>query len=154
MNSINIISNILKKNFANLTNIKPFEGIFIVLLLMYLLSNISTPYNLAPHVNTIYTYLSLIIIFILLFLNTNPLIAILFGISAVVFLQRSKKVDHRTMAQSDANRSYKMESLNTHLASVSLEEEIVKHIEARPENITSVENYNPVICDSHNASNI
>jgi hypothetical protein len=47
-----------------------------------------------------------------------------------------------------------MESLNTHLASVSLEEEIVKHIEARPENITSVENYNPVICDSHNASNI
>ena len=140
MNSINIITNILKKNTANLNKIKPFEAIFIVLLIMYLISNVSTPYNFASHVNTIYTYLSLIIIFILLFLNSNPLIAILFGIVAVVFLQRSKKVDHITMSQSDANRS--------------LEEEIVKLIEARPKNITSVENYNPVICDSHNASNI
>ena len=154
MNSINIITNILKKNTANLNKIKPFEAIFIVLLIMYLISNVSTPYNFASHVNTIYTYLSLIIIFILLFLNSNPLIAILFGIVAVVFLQRSKKVDHITMSQSDANRSSKMEKLNTHLTSVSLEEEIVKLIEARPKNITSVENYNPVICDSHNASNI
>ena len=123
-------------------------------MLFYLLSNVSTPYNFAPQVNTIYTYLSLIIIFILLFLNSNPLIAILFGIVAIVFLQRSKKVDHKTMAQSGANKYSQMEKLNTHLTSISLEEEIVKLIEARPENITSIENYNPVICDSHNASNI
>ena len=63
MNSINIITNILKKNIANLINIKPLEGIFIVLMLFYLLSNVSTPYNFAPQILFIRICLSLLYLF-------------------------------------------------------------------------------------------
>jgi hypothetical protein len=138
----------------NLANIKSYEAIFVVLLFLYLLSNVSTPYNFAPHVNSIYMYCSLIIIFIMLLVNSNPLIALLFAYVAIVFLQRSKKVDHRVMAQTESNKSSKMEILNSHLNSKSLEEEMVTLIEQRPENIVSIENYNPVVCDTHSASNI
>ncbi len=154
MNSINKITNNLKTNTMNLANIKSYEAIFVVLLFLYLLSNVSTPYNFAPHVNSIYMYCSLIIIFIMLLVNSNPLIALLFAYVAIVFLQRSKKVDHRVMAQTESNKSSKMEILNSHLNSKSLEEEMVTLIEQRPENIVSIENYNPVVCDTHSASNI
>ena len=154
MDSITKITNILKSNTANSTNIKSYEIIFIVLLLLYLISNVSTPYNFAPHINNIYMYYSLIVIFILLCVNSNMFVALLFAITAYVFLERSKKVDHRVMAQSEANKSSKMELMNNNLNSKSLEEEMVSLIEQRPENIASVENYNPVECDSHNASNI
>jgi len=154
MDPINKISNILQKNTRNLANIKSYELIFVALLLLYLLSNVSTPYNYAPHINNIYMYFSLIIIFIILLVNSNPLIALLFAIVAYIFLQRSKKVDHKVMAQSETNRSSKMEQLNTHLNSKSLEEEMVHLIEQRPKNIASIENYNPVVCDTYSASNI
>jgi hypothetical protein len=47
-----------------------------------------------------------------------------------------------------------MENLNSHLNSKTLEEEMVTLIDKRPENITSIDNYNPVVCDTHSASNI
>ena len=154
MDSITKITNILKSNTANSANIKSYEIIFIVLLLLYLISNVSTPYNFAPHINNIYMYYSLIVIFILLCVNSNMFVALLFAITAYVFLERSKKVDHRVMAQSEANKSSKMELMNNNLNSKSLEEEMVTLIDQRPENIASIENYNPVICDAHSASNI
>ena len=154
MNSINKITKNLTGNTAKLANIKSYEIIFIVLLLLYLISNVSTPYNYAPHINNIYMYFSLIIIFIILLLNSNPLIALLFAGVALVFLRRSKKVDHGVMAQSEHTKASKMAVMNSHLNSKSLEEEMVTLIEQRPENISSIENYNPVICDAHSASNI
>jgi len=154
MDPIKKITNILNSNTRNLADIKSHEIIFIVLLLLYLLSNVSTPYNFAPHINNIYMYFSLIIIFIIILINSNPLIALLFAIVAYVFLQRSKKVDHKVMAPSESNKSSKMKVLNTHLNSKSLEEEMVSLIEQRPKNIASIENYNPVVCDTYSASNI
>lgn len=154
MNSINKITTVLKKNTMNLANIKSYEAIVIVLLLLYLLSNISTPYNFAPHINSVYMYFSLIVIFIMLLVYSNPLIALLFGGVAIVFLQRSKKVDHGVMAISESNKSLKMDIMNSHLNSKSLEEEMVNLIDKRPENIASIESFNPVICDTHSASNI
>ena len=56
MDPIKNITNILKKNAMNLANIKSYEIIIIVLLLLYLISNVSTPYNYAPHINNIYMY--------------------------------------------------------------------------------------------------
>jgi hypothetical protein len=47
-----------------------------------------------------------------------------------------------------------MENLNSHLNTKTLEEEMVTLIDQRPENITSIDNYNPVECDTHSASNI
>jgi hypothetical protein len=154
MDSVNKFTKILKGNTANLANIKSYEILFIVLLLLYLISNVSTPYNFAPHINNIYMYFSLIVIFIIILVNSNPLIALLFAGVAFVFLQRSKKVDHKVMAQTEANKSSKMAIMNSHLNSKSLEEEMVTLIDKRPENIASIENYNPLVCDAHSASNI
>ena len=154
MDSINKFTKFLKGNTANMANIKSYEILFIVLLLLYLISDVSTPYNFAPHINNIYMYFSLIVIFIILCVNSNPLIALLFAGVALVFLRRSKKVDHGVMAQSETTRASKMTSMNSHLNSKSLEEEMVTLIDQRPENIASIENYNPVVCDAHSASNI
>ena len=54
MDSINKFTKILKGNTANMANIKSYEILFIVLLLLYLISDVSTPYNFAPHINNIY----------------------------------------------------------------------------------------------------
>ena len=154
MNSVNSLTNNLSNNFTKLKNMKSYEIILTVLLVLYLVSNISTPYNLAPYVNNVYMYFSLLAIIILLFLNSNPLIALFFGIVAIVFLSRSKKVDHKVMAPSVANKSLKMENLNSNLRVRSLEEEVVGQIERHPDNIANPGSYNPVSCETHNASNI
>jgi predicted membrane protein len=154
MNSINNVTKTLKSSALNLANIKSHEMIFVILLLLYLISNVSTPYNLAPHINNVYMYFSIIVIFIILLVNTNPLIALLFAIVAYVFMERSKKVSHRAMAQTESNKSSKMKTLNNHLNTRTLEEEMVTLIDRRPENITSIDNFNPLECDTHSASNI
>ena len=144
--------NSFKNKVLELKNITNYELVFVVLLLLYLISNVSTPYDFAPHINNAYTYISLFAIVILLLLNSNPLIALLFAFIALIFLQRSKKVDHGVMAPSNANKTAAMENLNTHLSIKTLEEEIVGKIDRQPDNIISQNSYHPVMCDSHDAS--
>lgn len=146
--------NIFKNNLLQLKTIKTYELVFIIVLILYLISNISTPYDLAPQVNNAYMYVSLFAITILLLLNSNPLIAILFAFVAIIFLQRSKKTDHHVMAPSTNNKRVAMTNMNTHLTTTSLEEEMVGQIDRQPDNITSLSTYNPVMCDYHNASDI
>ena len=108
---MNLVNN-FKNKVLELKNIKNYELVFVVLLILYLISNVSTPYDFAPHINNAYMYISLLVIFILLLLNSNPLIALFFAIVSLIFLQRSKKVDHRVMAPSNANKTVAMENLN------------------------------------------
>ena len=165
MNSVNNIST----NFKNLKNITISEIILVVLILLYLISNVSTPYELAPYINNVYTYFSLVAIVILLFINSNPIIALFFGIAALVFITRSNKVDHGVMAPSSANRSLNMMNLNNDATNLnndamnlnnntmkqtSLEEEVIGEIQKQPDNIVNSNTYHPVSCETHNASNI
>jgi len=168
MNSVNNIS-------TNLKNITISEIILVVFILLYLISNISTPYELAPYINNVYTYFSLIAVVILLFLNTNPIIAVFFGIAALVFVTRSNEVDHGVMAPSTHNKSLAMINLNTDtdtdtdtnntnnnnnnigniiMNQTSLEEELIGSIQKQPDNIINTNSYHPVSCETHNASNI
>jgi hypothetical protein len=144
--------NTLKNKALELQNIKSYELVFVILLLLYLVSNVSTPYDFAPQINNAYMYISLFAIFILLLLNSNPFIAIFFAIVAVIFLQRSKKVDHRVMAPSTINKTSAMNNMNSHLSIRSLEEEMVGQIDRQPDNIVNPTTYHPVMCDSHDAS--
>jgi hypothetical protein len=144
--------NTLKNKALELQNIKSYELVFVILLLLYLVSNVSTPYDFAPQINNAYMYISLFAIFILLLLNSNPFIAIFFAIVAVIFLQRSKKVDHRVMAPSTINKTSAMNNMNSHLSVKSLEEEMVGQIDRQPDNIVNPTTYHPVMCDSHDAS--
>ena len=168
MNSVNSVST----NFKNLKNITIGEIILVVLILLYLISNVSTPYELAPYINNVYTYFSLIAIVILLFLKTNPIIAIFFGIAALVFVTRSNEVDHGVMAPSTHNKSLAMINLNTDsntntntnsnsnvdnnniMNQTSLEEELIGSIQKQPDNIINTNSYHPVSCETHNASTI
>jgi hypothetical protein len=156
MNSLNIST-----NFKNLKNITTNEIILIILILLYLISNVSTPYELAPYINNIYTYFSLIAIVILLFLKTNPLIALFFGIAALIFVLRSNKVDHGVMAPSTHNKSLAMINLNSNtnnsnniITQTTLEEELIGLIQKQPDNIINTNSYHPVSCETHNASDI
>ena len=156
MNSLNIST-----NFKNLKNITTNEIILIILILLYLISNVSTPYELAPYINNIYTYFSLIAIVILLFLKTNPLIALFFGIAALIFVLRSNKVDHGVMAPSTHNKSLAMINLNSNtnnsnniITQTTLEEELIGLIQKQPDNIINTNSYHPVSCETHNASHI
>ena len=161
MNSVNNISN----NFKNLKNITTNEIFLVVVILLYLISNVSTPYELAPYINNIYTYFSLIAIVVLLFLKSNPLIALFFGIAAFIFVTRSNKVDHGVMAPSTHNKSLNMMNLNTNtntninsntniMKQPSLEEELIGTIQKQPDNIINTNSYHPVSCETHNASDI
>jgi hypothetical protein len=148
---MNLVNNFTNK-VLELKNIKSYELIFVILLLLYLISDVLTPYDLAPHINNAHMYISLFAIFILLLLNTNPLIALFFAIVAIIFLQRSKKVDHVVMAPSTANKTSAMQNLNSHLSIKTLEEEMVGQIDRQPDNIISPNSYHPVMCDAHDAS--
>lgn len=153
MDSVNNISN----NFKKLKSMTSYEIIFVVLILLYLISNVSTPYELAPYINNIYTYFSLIAIVILLFLNSNPLIALFFGIAGIIFITRSMKVDHGVMAPSTYNKSsnmVKLNNINNIINNTSLEEELIGKIQKQPDNIMNTNNYHPVSCETHNASDI
>ena len=143
--------NTIKKNCSSL---KTLEIVLFVLLALYLVSNVSTPYELAPHVNNVYMYLSLIAITVLLFLYSNPLLAIFFGISAIVLLHRSKQVDHNVMQPSVQNKDKVLQNLNANLKNKTLEEEIVGQIVRQPMNIAGPSNYHPVMCESHNATQV
>jgi len=164
MNSVNSIST----NFKNLKNITTNEIFLVVVILLYLISNVSTPYELAPYINNVYTYFSLIAIVILLFLKSNPIIALFFGIAALIFVTRSNKVDHGVMAPSTLNKSVNMMNLNTNtntsmntntninniMKQTSLEEELIGTIQKQPDNIISTNTYHPVSCETHSASDI
>jgi hypothetical protein len=152
MNSVNKISN----NFKNLKNITSYEIILVVLILLYLISNVSTPYDLAPYVNNVYMYFSLITIVILLFLNSNPLIALFFGIAAIVFITRSNKVDHNIMTPNTITKSINMNNLNNNnnMEQITLEEQLISMIQKQPDNIKNTNTYHPVPCETHSASDI
>tara|TARA_B100001175_G_C19469576_1_gene621007 strand:- start:1173 stop:1616 length:444 start_codon:yes stop_codon:yes gene_type:complete len=145
---------LFNKSLNTLKNFKPYEFVLVVLLLLYIVSGVSTPYELSPYVNNSFMYLSLFALAILLYLYGNPLLALLFLITSVIFINRSNKVSHYTMKPSQENKNNKMQQLNIPLTKNTLEEEIVGQIVRNPDNIPGPETYHPVLCDSHNATKV
>lgn len=138
--------------FGKLKNLTIYEIVLFVLLIAYLVSNVSTPYYLSQHINNSFTYLSLIIIVILIYLYSNPILAILFGIVALVFINRSKHTAPEMIKPTQKNKNKALKNLNQNLNQKTLEEDIVKQMIKKPMNILGPEQYHPVICDAHNAS--
>tara|TARA_B100000424_G_scaffold162647_1_gene124613 strand:+ start:13 stop:462 length:450 start_codon:yes stop_codon:yes gene_type:complete len=136
------------KNF----NLKPYELILVVLLVLYLVSGVSTPYELSPYINNIFMYLSLFAFSVVLYLYGNPLLALFFLITSFIFIKRSNNVSHKVMKPSQEKKDNTMNKLNNHLNEKTLEEDIVRQIEKHPNNIPGPSSYQPVLCDSHNAS--
>ena len=135
-------------------NLKPFEIVLFLLLLLYLISGVSTPYELAPYVNNVFMYGSLLLITVLLYLNANIFLAVFFVFVAAIFINRSNKVDNTLSTTTEENKNSKMKKLNNNLKQKSLEEEIVGAIVRTPDNIPGPANYHPVQCKSHNALDV
>ena len=138
--------------FGKLKNLSIYEIVLFILLIAYLVSNVSTPYYLSQHINNSFTYLSLIIIVILIYLYSNPILAILFGIVAFVFINRSKHTAPEMIKPTQKNKNKALKNLNQNLNQKTLEEDIVKQMIKKPMNILGPDQYHPVICDAHGAS--
>ena len=143
--------NNLLKNFKSLNS---FEIVLFIFLILYLVSNISTPYELSKYVNNSYTYLSLIFITVILFIYSNPLLAIVFSIVSIIFITRSKQTDLKVIKPSEKNKINKLKNLNSNLNDKTLEEEIIYNMLKKPINIAGPADYHPVTCDSHDADNL
>ncbi len=145
---------LFSKTVKSFKNLKPYEFILFVLLVLYLVSGVSTPYELSPYVNNIFMYLSLFAFSFVLYLYGNPLLAVFFLFVSFIFINRSNKVSHKVMKPSQQKKDTTMTQLNNHLSQKTLEEQIVGQIERHPNNIPGPSSYHPVLCDSHNASKI
>jgi hypothetical protein len=145
---------LINKTVDSFKNLKPHEFILVILLLSYLISGVSTPYELSSYVNNTFMHLSLVAFAIILFLYGSPLLALLFVGVACVFVFRCGKVSHDVMKPSQKKNDRNMSELNTHLTKTSLEEELVGQVVRNPENIPGPSSFHPVLCDSHNASKV
>ena len=145
---------LFSKTVKSFKNLKPYEFILFVLLVLYLVSGVSTPYELSPYVNNIFMYLSLFAFSVVLYLYGNPLLAVFFLFVSFIFINRSNKVSHKVMKPSQQKKDTTMTQLNNHLSQKTLEEQMVGQIERHPNNIPGPSSYHPVLCDSHNASKI
>jgi hypothetical protein len=145
---------LFSKTVKSFKNLKPYEFILFVLLVLYLVSGVSTPYELSPYVNNIFMYLSLFAFSVVLYLYGNPLLAAFFLFVSFIFINRSNKVSHKVMKPSQQKKDTTMTQLNNPLVQKTLEEQMVGQIERHPNNIPGPSSYHPVLCDSHNASKI
>lgn len=145
---------LFNKAYNNFVNFKPYELVLVVLLVLYLISGISTPYSVSPYVNNYFMYLSLLTLSFLLYLYGNPLVALVFLFTSYIFIQRSKYTSHELIKPSQNKTDSKLKELNSNLKEKTLEEEIVGKIVKNTDNLPNVSTYNPVLCDSHNASTI
>ena len=94
---------LFNKTLNSFKNLKSYEFVLFILLVLYIVSGVSTPYDLSPYVNNTFMYLSLFALAFLLYLYGNPLLALLLLITSVVFINRSSKVSHTIMQPSQLN---------------------------------------------------
>ena len=145
---------LFSKTVKSFKNLKPYEFILFVLLVLYLVSGVSTPYELSPYVNNIFMYLSLFAFSLVLYLYGNPLLALFFLFISFIFINRSNKVSLKQISNTQIKKDTTMNQLNYPLVNKTLEEQVVGQIQRHPNNIPGPSSYHPVLCDSHNATKI
>jgi len=145
---------LFNKTVNSFRKLKSYEFILFILLFSYIISGVSTPYELSPYVNNIFMYLSLFAFSIILYLNGNHLLSGAFFATSIIFINRSNKVSHKVMKPSQEKKNIHMTQLNYPLNQKTLEEQMVGEIERHPNNIPGPSSYHPVLCDSHNATKI
>ena len=146
--------NLVNKTLKNFENIKNYEIILSVLVLLYIVSGVSTPYSLSPLINNMYTYFSLVLVLIILLIKKNYLLVLMFAVFSVILLIRSKKVDYNLIKPSQDNKNNVMKKLNSHLQNETLEEQAINNITKKPDNIPNPETYHPVLCSAHGADEL
>tara|TARA_B100000989_G_C19334736_1_gene382383 strand:- start:23 stop:472 length:450 start_codon:yes stop_codon:yes gene_type:complete len=141
-------------SMSGLKNLKTLEIFFVLIMFVYLVSNMSTPYNLAPYVNNVFTYGSILALAVLLHLYSAPVVTLLFVVTALVLVYRSRQVDHNIIKPSEVNKNRALNDFNANKNVSTLEEEMVDKMVKKPDNIPNPQTYHPVLCSSHGATEI
>ena len=108
----------------SLGNIKSHEIVLVLLMVVYNLFNIVTPPILSNFVNTTFGMLSLVVMMIILFLNSNPVVGVLGFVTLYNLIQRSKLNKLKERVPSEKRRSNDMKKFNQF--DKTMEEEIVE----------------------------
>jgi len=115
----------IKKVFGSLTKL---EIALLVVFVLYVVLPVQTPQFLSGIIDSSLGMLTVFILAIYLFLNVNPIVAVVFILVAYELLRRSsQKVGHVTVMQytpSQARKDAEMVAMNPPKA-VTLEEEVV-----------------------------
>ena len=115
----------LYMNFSkSLGNIKSHEIVLVLLMVVYNLFNIVTPPMLSSFVNSSFGMLSLVVMMIILFLNSNPVVGVLGFVTLYNLIQRSKIDELKERMPSEKRRSADMNKFNQF--DKTMEEEIVE----------------------------
>tara|TARA_Y100000591_G_C21853742_1_gene713421 strand:+ start:6952 stop:7431 length:480 start_codon:yes stop_codon:yes gene_type:complete len=119
------------------TQIKNHEIILGVILIIYLLSGVATPYEISPYITTIYSYGVFILLTVLIFLRANIFLGVLVGISFIELVRRSRVTHPKLIMPNNNYRTNVMNNLNkgnesivqkSQLSNATLEEETVEKI--------------------------
>lgn len=133
-------------------SISNLEIFFIILLIFYILIQPTfSLYNMNP-TNINYIYIILIILAIILAMYVHIFIVILFLISSLIFINNINQISSVKIVPSENKKIKNLNTYNKHLSSKSLEEEIVSKISNNIDNSPDTSNYNPTLCDIHNAN--
>jgi len=108
----------------SLGNIKSHEVVLVLLMVIYNLFNIITPPILSTFVNSGFGMMSLVVMMIILFLNTNPIVGILGFVTLYNLIQRSKIDKLKERMPSERRRSVDMKKFNQF--NKTIEEEIAE----------------------------
>lgn len=134
-------------------NLKIHEWILVVLVVLYVLSGVKTPYEMSLYLNNTFAYLSFLALIVLLIVTKNNVFVIFaLAVGGLVFISRSGISDHRLHIPSEYNKVNKMKTFNP-VRNKTLEEEMVGTI-TKPDNIPNPASFNPVLCNSHCATTV
>ena len=151
------------KDFIKST--KAHESFLVIILIIYIIFNIPTPYPLLPLVNNIIFQTILIILVLSLFFYINPIITILAVIAVIILIQRSKKGlnslnlnetnKYNDMLKYNTNsQPFSLNQYNANQDSVALEVDMVNKM-APPVIETNEEfSFQPISLKQHNAQNV
>ena len=79
---------LVNKTINCIKNMKTYEILLVILMVLYLVTGVSTPYALAPYVNNMFMNASLIALVIVLYLYGNPLLALF--VSTLILTSKDK----------------------------------------------------------------
>tara|TARA_A100001015_G_scaffold265380_1_gene313706 strand:+ start:50 stop:553 length:504 start_codon:yes stop_codon:yes gene_type:complete len=98
------------KNFVK--EVKNHEIILGILMILYILSGVETPHEIAPYITSIFGYGILIVLAVLIFVGTNPILGLLVIITFLVLVYRSNQTHPQNVMPSDNYKNTVMKSLN------------------------------------------
>lgn len=100
----------LVKNFVK--EVKNHEIILGILMILYIFSGIETPHVIAPFITSVFGYGILIVLAVLIFVGTNPILGILVVVTFIVLLHRSNETHPQNVMPSDNYKNTVLKSLN------------------------------------------